>query len=200
MSDTKSEAPPPKKGKKRLILMVVAALLVLGGGGGAAWYFMKPAAMGGAEQAAAHAKKPPSYSTLDPFTVNLADPGGERFVQLSVVLAMVDTAASNKVTDSLPAVRNAILMLLSTKTSQELLTLEGKTKLAAEIAIAAGAQLGWTAPAHAVADSAAQPVAQQTSARASDEARAPATAGSHPAAKGAPNPIEGVNFVQFIVQ
>jgi flagellar FliL protein len=200
MSDNNSETPPPKKGKKRLILIVAGALLVLGGGGGAAWYFMKPAAVGGAEQAAAHRNKTPTYSTLDPFTVNLADPGGERFVQLSVVLEMGDSAASNKVTENIPAVRNAILMLLSTKTSQELLTLEGKTQLADEIAAAAGAQLGWRAPLQAPADAAAPPSAQQTSARAADDAKAPAATGGRPAAKGAPNPVQGVNFVQFIVQ
>lgn len=200
MSDKNSEAPPPKKGKKRLILIVAGALLVLGGGGGAAWYFMKPAAVGGAEQTAAHRNKTPTYSTLDPFTVNLADPGGERFVQLSVVLEMNDSAASDKVKDNLPAVRNAILMLLSTKTSQELLTLEGKTQLATEIAAAAGTQLGWRAPPQALADATAHPTAQQTSARASDGAKAPAAPGSPSAAKGVPNPVQGVNFVQFIVQ
>lgn len=197
MPDTKSEAPPATKGKKGLVLMIAAALLVLGGGGGAAWYFLKPAPAGGTEQAQAHKKKARTYATLEPFTVNLADPGGERFVQLSIALEMADSAASNSVTSNIPAVRNAVLLLLSTKTSQDLLSVDGKTHLASEIATAVGAQIGWMPSEADKVETAATASAKPVSTGAPGNAAAPA---KKPSASGAPNPVEGVHFVQFIVQ
>ncbi|MCL4747538.1 MAG: flagellar basal body-associated FliL family protein [Burkholderiaceae bacterium] len=208
MSDTNSEAPPAKKGKKGLILMIAAALLVVGGGGAGAWYFLQPKPQAGSEPQQAQAKKSRTFATLEPFTVNLSDPGGERFVQLSVVLEMADASASNSVTASVPAIRNALLLLLSTKSSQELLTVEGKTQLASEIALAAGEQLGWKQPgaAKALKTSAADKPAEKSEAHVKPDAggtgakEGKTVTQASQARDGPPNPVEGVHFVQFIVQ
>ncbi len=202
MSDTNGEAPPAKKGKRGLLLIIAGALLVVGGGGAAGWYLLQPNPQAGAGPVQAQVKKSRTFATLEPFTVNLSDPGGERFVQVSVVLEMADASASNRVTASIPAIRNALLMLLSTKSSQDLLTIEGKTQLASEIALAAGEELGWKAPARAKAlkassvDKPADDSAGASKSAKHDTPAGPVKAGND----GPPNPVENVHFVQFIVQ
>lgn len=215
MSEEKKEAPeaPAKGGKKKLIVIVAAALLVLGGGGGAAWYFMKPKPDAAEHADAAHAKdkKARVFVNLDPFTVNLADEGGDRFAQISVVLEVGDAKVNEQVSAHMPAVRNAILLLISSKESRELLTVPGKEQLAHEIASTAARQLGWEGD-----DEAEAPKKVPVSAKAAEDKHAdgekadkasepevaekPAKKKPKKAKNSDPNPIEAVHFAQFIVQ
>ena len=145
-----AEAPvaPAKGGKKKLIIIAAAVAVLLAGGGGAAFMLMKKKAHvdeDGADGAATaqadapkakakhDAKHPPTFVPLDPFTVNLADREAERYAQVAVTLEVVDSKVSDELKIYMPAVRNNILMVLSHKTSTELLEMEGKTKLALEI-------------------------------------------------------------------
>lgn len=137
--------PPPKSKKKLIIIIAAVLLLVLGGGGG--FLFMKKqkadAAMAeeeGGAPAAAHApaahtadKTPPVYLPMDNMVVNLADAGGERVAQVGITLQVIDAHASDSVKAFMPTIRSGVLMLLSQKTSEELLSAEGKQKLIAEI-------------------------------------------------------------------
>lgn len=202
----------PKKSKK-LLIIILAAVLLAGGGGGAAWFFlMKPKADATAEDEEEH-KPPPkdkakvkTFANLEPFTVNLADEGGERFVQVSVVLEVADAKVSTDLTAQMPAVRNAVLMLLSSKYAKDLLTVPGKEQLAEEIAIAAGRELGWEPPE----DDEDRPSKRKAKADAQEaEPKADAKGADKGADKKAkkrkkrradPNPIEAVHFAQFIVQ
>ncbi len=123
---------PPKKKKGKLFL-VLGILLVLGGaGGGAAWYFTQPGAM-----PAEHNEgkpKPPVFVTLETFTVNLqADGGGERYLQVGIDLKVTDPAVVDQVKLHMPEIRNAVLLLLSSKSAEQVAGLEGKQKLSAEI-------------------------------------------------------------------
>jgi flagellar FliL protein len=207
MSDEKKEAAAPKKGKKGLILIAVAAVALLGGGGGAAWYFLKPA-----PDDAAHAEAQPApkksrvFSNLEPFTVNLADEGGERFAQITMVLEVADAKVGEQISANMPAVRNAVLLLLSSKQSRELLTVPGKERLAREVAEAAGRQIGWAPSGDDDGDApprrkpvsdgtAADPAAEE------DEDEEPKKKRRKKARKPeAPNPVQSVHFAQFIVQ
>ena len=65
--------------------------------------------------------------------VNLADPGGERVAQVGITLELVDTPSADKVKAFLPTIRSGVLMLISQRTAEELLTQEGKQKLAKDI-------------------------------------------------------------------
>ena len=150
---TAAAAPPvaevvaPTKGKKKLIIIIAAVLAVLLIGGGVAAYMLKQkaaAAEAAAEDGDApaamedHAKKdehkaPPVFVALDPFVVNLADRDVERFAQIGVTLQVDDAHVADELKLYLPAVRNGILMVLSHKTSKELLERSGKEQLAAEI-------------------------------------------------------------------
>ena len=68
--------------------------------------------------------------------------------QYVIVRAMLRASMSMPASSicMMPAVRNAVLMLLSSKTSKELLTVAGKEQLADELAMAAGIQIGWAPP------------------------------------------------------
>lgn len=140
-------AKPPPKSKKMLIIIGAVLLLVLGGGG-AFFYVSKQKAAAaaaeeeGADPAAAHApaaaahggaKTPPVYLPMDNMVVNLADPGGERVAQVGITLEVVDAKASDSVKAYMPTIRSSVLMLLAQKTSEELLSAEGKQKLIADI-------------------------------------------------------------------
>jgi len=217
MSEEKKDAKEPgKKGRKGLIIALAAVLLLGGGGGGAAWYFMKAKPDIDAEAEAGNApaakKKTKTFSTLEPFTVNLADEGGERFAQVAIVLEVQDAKTGEQITAVMPAVRNAVLMLLSSKTSKELLTVAGKERLAEELALAAGLQIGWTpaeddedepprrkAAVAKSADRAADAARSEDADEASDE-KPTRKKKRKPKRRADPNPIEAVHFSQFIVQ
>jgi flagellar FliL protein len=138
---------PLAKRRKTPILILLAALLLLGGGGAAAWILMKPDATHASDAAdgpPARAKKHASpFVPLDPFTVNLADKGGERMAQIGVTLEVVDSETEAAVKARMPALRNAILLQLSASESSDLLTLAGKQRLAGRIAELAGGHVGW---------------------------------------------------------
>lgn len=141
-------AKPAPKSKKKLIIIIAAVLLLVLGGGGAFLYISKQKAAaaalaeedGGepvahAPAAAAHGadKAPPVYLPMDNMVVNLADPGGERVAQVGITLQVIDAHASDSVKAYMPTIRSSVLMLLSQKTSEELLSTEGKQKLIEDI-------------------------------------------------------------------
>lgn len=76
-------------------------------------------------------KAPSNSVALQPFVVNLADPSARRY--LKIVLDVEMTGNPELLEANQPKIRDALLMLLSSKTSQELSTLEGKILLRKEI-------------------------------------------------------------------
>lgn len=76
-------------------------------------------------------KAPSNNVALPPFVVNLADPNARRY--LKVVLEVEMTGNPELLEGNQAKIRDALLMLLSSKTSQELSTLEGKILLRKEI-------------------------------------------------------------------
>ena len=134
----------PAKSKKLLIIIVAVALVLAAGGGGAFFYISKQRAAAAAAEdgedaspakAAAHAgpKVPPAYLPLDSMVVNLADPGGERVAQVGITLEVTDAHAADTVKLFLPTIRSGVLMLISQRTAEQLLSQEGKQKLAKDI-------------------------------------------------------------------
>lgn len=82
----------------------------------------------------------PIYLPLDTMVVNLA-PEGDRVAQIGITLEVADEASLEKVKVYLPALRSDILLLLSQRTAEELLTNEGKEKVKADILASATAQM-----------------------------------------------------------
>lgn len=172
-----AQAPSPKPSRKRWLLM--AAVLALAAGAGGGWYAWQQR---GGDAAAGHPKAEPKpqsrkqlYIALEPFTVNLQDTRGERFAQIGVTLQVEDPSVEVELKDRLPAVRNQILILISSKRIEELLTPEGKQSLAQQIRGKTGQALGLGIGA-------------------------PATPAAPGKAAEPENPIKDVLFSQFIVQ
>lgn len=141
---TKPDAAKPDAGggakgapKSKKMLVIVAGLvvtLVLAGGG--AWFVMsKKAAADEDVEEVSHVppKGPPTFLPLDSMVINLANPGGEKVAQVGITLEVVDAKAVDKVKVYLPAIRSGILLLISQRTSEDLLQIEGKEKLAQDI-------------------------------------------------------------------
>lgn len=131
-------AAPPKN--KKMLLIVVLLLVIVLAGGGVFLYLSKQRAAAAYDdqeqpQAAAHKAPvgPPVYLPLDNMVVNLADPGGERVAQVGITFEVRDAAAAETVKQYLPTIRSGILLLVSQKTSEEMLQREGKEKLANDI-------------------------------------------------------------------
>ncbi|MFN8059008.1 MAG: flagellar basal body-associated FliL family protein [Vicinamibacterales bacterium] len=165
-----------KKGGNKMVLIIVAALVVAGGGGGGYWWFAQKAKAeeaakaekdgesakaeekDAAEEAPAVKKKrkkkdPVALVELEPYVVNLADTGGNRYVKVRVSLGVdskevaealeepkkggegeggaAEGAAAKAVLRS--RVRSTILEILASFTADEMTSPEGKTALKQEI-------------------------------------------------------------------
>jgi flagellar protein FliL len=156
----------PLRSKKRLILIAAAVLVLAAGGAGAAWVFLhKPAPPDAAAHDAsadedagddkadaaekertvrAELKNAPTFVPLDPFTVNLADREAERYAQVGMTLELADPKAGDLLKAYMPAIRNNILLTLSSKNAAQLMEHEGKLQLAAELRAAALKPLGYS--------------------------------------------------------
>jgi flagellar FliL protein len=206
-TDAAGDTPAPARGKKKLIIIIALALLVLLLGGGAAVYVMKKRAAAaaaeagedGAASAEAHhdeARVPPIFVPLEPFVVNLADKDSERYAQIGLTLEVDDPKFAEEMKLYMPAIRNAILMILAHKQAAELLERSGKQALAEEIMREAVRPMGIEIDA---VEHAPAPAAAQAAASAADEE----AAGAPPAPPPRPavhNPVRRVHFASFIVQ
>lgn len=185
---TDASAPKPKGKKMIVIIAAVVVLLAIAAG---AYMFLGRSS--GAEEGeegeakaaqAAHAKvkegTPPTFLPLENMVVNLADPGGAKFAQIGVTVEVMDQKTADRVKAYLPAIRSAVLMLVSQRTSEELLSKDGKEKLARDIHREVSAPLGYEVEEDEPADE-AKPAKRKK-------------------AKPAFNPIHGVLFSSFIVQ
>jgi flagellar FliL protein len=93
---------------------------------------------------------PPVFVELDMFTANLKDNDDDRFIQLRLVAEVRDVPSGEMLKTMMPAVRNEVLLLLGSKESKEVLTRDGKEKLAHEIVAAANKTLDGTPAANGV--------------------------------------------------
>jgi len=82
----------------------------------------------------AHGKAAPAQSnvTIPTFVVNLSDPSGRRYLKLNMELEV--KGGPEAVQGSMAKIRDALLMLLSGKTVDELAGIEGKITLRKEVA------------------------------------------------------------------
>ena len=184
-------APKPAKSKKLLIIgAVVVLLLVIAGA--AAFLLMSSRGAGDEDGQDSDAKSSapaaaPTFLPLETMVVNLADPGGERFVQVGITLELRDTKTAEAVKQYMPSIRSGILMLLSQRNSDELLVREGKEKLAADIVREVGKPLGFS-PAKASA------------ARNDDEEDDDDEGAARKRRSAARSPVRNVHFSGFIIQ
>lgn len=117
------------------ILVGLAVLLLLAGavvGGVFAYRALRGSGTGGPAAPGARPAVGPIYR-LDPFVVNLADVGRSRFLRVVLQLELDGSAAASELDALGPRVRDAILTLLSSKSSAELATVGDRERLRSEI-------------------------------------------------------------------
>ncbi|WP_028534013.1 flagellar basal body-associated FliL family protein [Paludibacterium yongneupense] len=130
------EAKPAGGGSKLMLIAVVLLVLVLVAVAGVGYLFLhKPAAAGGAQAETTQTKKkdaPPAFEKLDTFVVNLTGASGS-LLQVDMQAEVSDEEAKKKLTDYMPKIRSAVILLLSSKSADELATAEGKIKLKTQV-------------------------------------------------------------------
>jgi flagellar FliL protein len=183
---TDAPAPAAKKGRKLLIALFALVVLALLAGAGALYILKKNTAeydgedgLDGAEtsqSAPARSSTPPVFLPLDNMVVNLADAGGSRFVQIGISLQIQDSKTGEEMKAYMPSIRSAVLLLISQRTSEEMLQLQGKEKLAKDIVTEISRIMGYRTPDNSASG---------------DRKRA----ASQPS-----NPVQAVLFSSFIVQ
>jgi flagellar FliL protein len=87
---------------------------------------------------------PKLYFPLDPMVINCADPVTNRFAEVGITFQIREAKCAEDVKQLLPSLRSAILVTLSQKTSNELLSRIGKEKLASDILLEVGRVFGVT--------------------------------------------------------
>lgn len=134
------EMPEPKKKKsKNMILIIIIVVAVLAGGTGAFFFFTKSKAKEKKEETKAEEGV---MFALEPFVVNLSDQTGNRFLKISVQLELAGPLMMEKAKGKTPQIRDAIITLLTNKTSEALMSPEGKLQLKDEINIRGNQILG----------------------------------------------------------
>lgn len=133
---------PKKKSKLKLILLLFFLLLLLGGGG--AWYYFfsgLPGSQGAAtpettgETRTVPQEEPKDLTTtvLPTFLVNLADPLGRRYIKLTLEVEVVNKEVIPEIEKQMPKIRDAVIMLLSSKSYADLMPTESKIILKDEL-------------------------------------------------------------------
>ena len=153
--DDTEEKPKKKRSKLKWLLLIIFILLILGGGAAGAWIFFLAdmfkgggdAAGGGhaAPQATDAGTAPQPIGTtiaLPVFTVNLADPLGQRFIKISIEVEVADTKAAQAMDQQKARIRDSIIMLLSSKSYADIASTESKMMLKGEITSRLNAILG----------------------------------------------------------
>lgn len=135
------ELPPPEKKKSKLKWIIMILLVLLLGGGGAAAYFLGflDGFIGKGEDGEVQSKQTQGVGLITPtitlpsFLVNLYDPLGRRYIKLDVELELISPEVKREVELLNARIRDAMILLLSSKTYSELSTPEGKHILRNEI-------------------------------------------------------------------
>jgi len=115
-----------------MLFVLIAVIVLAGGGGGAYWMYAGKGE--GAESEAEHTESttPPAMINFDPFVVNLADPGGQRFLRVTFGLVVEgEDMAKEFAEDEVVRlrVRSSIIELLSRQHAAQLVTDQGKAGL-----------------------------------------------------------------------
>jgi flagellar FliL protein len=137
----------PKKSKKKLFFIILILTFLIAGGTGGFFYWRHRSAQKQELAAKAQAEKQEKHAggeepevaeviELLPFIVNLADREEPKYLRMTVSLGISEGAEKP---DPLftTKVRNAILAVVTTKTADQVLTVEGKAELRKEMLEAA---------------------------------------------------------------
>lgn len=137
-SEVQQQSKP--KGKGKLLIILIAAVVVIAGGA-AASYFLLLSKPSSTETKTKEASGGVNFA-LEPFVVNLMDQGGGKYLKVSIQIELANAKISEQAKAKTPQLRDAIITLITNKTSEELITPEGKILLKDEIKQRANQILG----------------------------------------------------------
>ncbi|MCD6582632.1 MAG: flagellar basal body-associated FliL family protein [Desulfuromusa sp.] len=125
--------------KKKLIIIIIAVLVLLGGAAGGYFFFMgsdeEEKISPEQEQAELEkqAKQVGPMVSMDSFIVNIMDDQESRYLKATITIEVDGEEASMELTQRMPQVKDAVLLLLGSKTFGEISDLQGKIQLRAEL-------------------------------------------------------------------
>ena len=128
-----------KKSSKKMLIIIIVLVLLLGGGGFFGYTkFLKKKADPEGEGHGGHEAKPakieqPIIQDIDTFLVNLADPGGKRYLKVTMKARMSGPSTQADFEAHKNEIRDMILTLLSNKEYEDIGGAEGKLALKREI-------------------------------------------------------------------
>lgn len=136
-------APPPSpRGPMKILFILLPAMILLGGGGYVGWGLLRPSSVSESGQKAPEPQGPPPKVAMKPFVVNLQDIGEiPRYLKVEFDLELRPGSPTQEVEAKTAELRDSIIVLLSSKRSQELSTIEGKDRLREEILLRLNARL-----------------------------------------------------------
>ncbi len=140
---TEEQQQQPKSGRKTIILIgIIAVVVILAGVGGYFGYtHFVPKGKGQDKEAAKDAKAAKGVLIpVDAFVVNLSDPG--RYLKVTMQLEIDDPLNQPLVTEKMPKLRDAIITLLSSKSSEAVAGPEGKFQLKDELLLRVNQAVG----------------------------------------------------------
>jgi len=126
--EKKEATAKPKSGKLKL-LIIAALVLLICGGGVAAWLFYFQDKLGTATEAKAVQK---IHLPMETLLVNLADPGGKRYLKVSMNLVLSNALTAAEFNERSAELRDTVLLLFSSKKYDDISTYAGKTTLKQE--------------------------------------------------------------------
>ncbi len=133
-TDTQEGLAPAKKSGRGALFWIVMVLILSGAGAGGAWYAgLIPGLAPTEGEPRERPPAPPQYYTLDSnLVVNFQGGGRMRYLQLGVQLMTRDARAIEALDTHSPVIKHRLIMLLSDKAYDELVTAQGKAALQAE--------------------------------------------------------------------
>ena len=143
MAEKKDAAEPQSGSKKKLFIIIgIVIFLLLAGGGTAAFFLLKKEPE--PKEAKDPAKQVPvpdlnqqadigPQVNIEEFVVNIISGDTAHYVKASLTVELTNEEVKGEVEKRMPQMRDAILLLISNKTFEELQDMQGKKQLKAEL-------------------------------------------------------------------
>jgi len=121
-----------KKGGRKILFLIPILLLLLAVAGGGVYFFLfnKPKKEGEEKVAPSHVG---AMVDLGVFTVNLADKGTDAYAKVAITLELSNEKVKQEVDKRMPIIKDAIIDVISSKTSDFVRTPEGREALRLEL-------------------------------------------------------------------
>ncbi len=131
--DRKKEGKKAGKGFNKLLLVVPLVVVALAAGGYYGYSLLSHAKgkSGTTEASAGNDKKKAVLFSLDPFVVNLSEPG--RYLKVTMQFEIAGEPRQESIVEKVPILRDVIITLISSQTYEYASSPEGKSQLKDEI-------------------------------------------------------------------